>query len=151
MRTTTIGLLLLLGATSRLLAQTTSVTGIQPLAFGMLLPGVPTTILPTDPVNSGRFDLAGRNKETVSLTFTLPSSLVGPGGATLPVTFGGSSAGFSATQSTTDEVFFDPTQAYQTTLGKKVGSVFLGATAQPSTSQRAGPYSATVTLSVVFM
>jgi hypothetical protein len=155
MRTTTVGLLLALGLTSGLGAQGSgnpqTVTGVQPLAFGTLLPGIPTTIAPTNGASAGRFNLTGKRNEAVSLTFTLPTALVGPGGAKLPLTFGGNSAGFSATQSTTDEVLFNPSQSYQTNLGRKIGAVFLGGTASPTTSQRAGPYSGTVTLTVVFM
>jgi hypothetical protein len=154
MRTTTVGLLLVLGAVTHLAAQRgnpQTVTGIQPLAFGTLLPGIPTTIAPTNGASAGRFNLTGSRYESVYLTFTLPAALVGPGGAKLPLTFGGNSAGFSATQSTGDEILFDPSQSYSATLGHKVGSVFLGGTANPSTAQTAGSYSATVTLTVAFM
>lgn len=146
-----LGALLALGV-SRLIAQgiTYSVTGVQSLSFGTLLPGIPAIVAPTS-ATSGVFTLSGKNNETVSLTFTLPSAMTGPGGATLPLIFGASSAGFSPTQSVANETLFDPTQNYQATLGHKVGSVYLGGTANPSVTQRAGSYTATITLSVVFM
>ncbi|HXQ28581.1 MAG TPA: hypothetical protein VN848_04865 [Gemmatimonadales bacterium] len=128
-----------------------SVVGVQALAFGALLAGVPSSVAPTDPANSGRFDLTGKNKEAISITFTLPSVMTGPGGATMPLSFSGATAGFSPTQSTTDERLFDPSKTQPETLGKKVGSVFLGGAVMPATGQRAGTYSATVTLLVVFM
>jgi hypothetical protein len=134
----------------------TGVTGIRPLAFGTLLPGVPATVLPTDPSYSGQFNLTGRNNESVQITFTLPSSMSGPGGATLPLTFGAGSAGYSAAGSTGSETSFDPSTTQTVRLthnagGTGTGSVFLGGTASPSVTQRAGSYLGTVTLTATFL
>jgi hypothetical protein len=142
-------------ATRRAGAQT-GVSGIRPLAFGTLLPGVAATVLPTDPNFSGQFNLTGPNNDYVLLTFSLPSAMTGPGGATLPLVFGGSSVGYSASSSTGSETTFDPHTTQQVRLahnagGAGTGAVFLGGTASPSVSQRAGSYSATVTLSATFL
>jgi hypothetical protein len=131
-------------------AQQTSVTGVRPLAFGTVVPGVPSVVLRTDPVNSGQFDLKGHPGGSVSLTFLLPAVMTGPAGATMVLVFGANDAGFSASQSINSQVAFDPRTPYLATLSGNRASVFLGGTVNPSTGQRAGSYTGTVTLTVVF-
>src|ERR1043166_5243039 len=75
-----------------------TVTGIQSVTFGTLIPGFPTSVSRTDPARSGRFDLGGPHDTQGQVTFTLPSVLTGPAGATLPLTFSGSDAGYSQSQ-----------------------------------------------------
>lgn len=129
-----------------------TVRGTRPLVFGTVLPGIPRVIARTDPVNSGQFDLTGTKFASVQLTFTLPSVMTGPAGATLPLAFGGSDAGYSDTQAVGSQVGFDPKQTLVVLLNRNGrGSVFLGGTANPATSQRAGSYTATVTLSVAYV
>lgn len=126
-----------------------TVTGLQSLAFGTLLPGVPTTISRTDPVKSGQFTLTGPRNSQASLVFTLPPALVGPGGALLPLVFGGGDAGYSQSLSIASQVGFDPRQRFVLTLSQRGrGSVFLGGAAQPTPTQRAGAYTATIILTV---
>lgn len=143
-------LLLAFGATLPLTAQA-GVSGVRPLAFGTVLPGVAAVVLPTDPVNSGQFNLTGRANGFAFLRFTLPASMAGPAGATLPLVFGATDAGYSASQAVGNQVLFDP-RAFRlvrlSATGR--GSVFLGGTALPAVGQRAGDYTGTVTLSVVF-
>ncbi|HET8762100.1 MAG TPA: DUF4402 domain-containing protein [Gemmatimonadales bacterium] len=127
------------------------VDGVRPLAFGQLLAGNPSTVLRTDPANSGQFDLRAQNNDVVILTFSLPSSMSGPAGASLPLTFSGSDAGFSRSQSISDQVTFDPRQSYLGTMSQQGrASVFLGGTATPAFNQRPGAYSATITLTVMY-
>jgi len=138
------------GAALPLVAQQTSVVGVRPLAFGALFPGVPRAVLRTDPANSAQFDLKGHPGGSASLTFLLPAVMTGPAGATLPLVFGGTDAGFSDSQSIISQVGFDPRTPYLATFTGNRASVFLGGTASPSVSQRAGTYTGTVTLTVVF-
>ena len=128
-----------------------TVSRVRDLTFGTVLPGVPRVILRTDPTNSGQFDLVGAKSNQVLLTFALPLVMTGPAPATLPLTFGGSDAGYSSTQAIGSQVAFDPNQPFLATLNKNGrGSVFIGGTAQPSTSQRAGPYTGTLALTVAY-
>jgi hypothetical protein len=128
-----------------------TVSGTRPLTFGTVLPGVPRTVLRTDPANSGEFELRGEKLSQVQLTFVLPGVMVGPAGATMPVSFGGGDGGYSLSQAIGSQVGFDPTQPFLAVLSNTgKGSVFLGATANPGVGQRAGPYAATVTLSVAY-
>ena len=131
-------------------AQQTSVTGVRPLVFGTVFPGVPSSVLRTDPLNSGQFDLKAHPGGTASLTFLLPAVMTGPAGATLPLVFGGNDAGFSPSQSIGSQVAFDPPTSYLATFVGNRASVFLGGTANPSAGQRAGNYTGTITLTVVF-
>jgi hypothetical protein len=143
---------LVIGLAVPLAAQQNSVTGIRPLVFGIVFPGVPRAVPRTDAANSAQFDLRGRGGgRQVLLTFTLPTVMTGPAGATLPLAFGGNDAGFSVSQSVNNQVAFDPRTPHQPTLSNNGrGSVFLGGTANPSVGQRAGNYTGTITLTVVF-
>ncbi|MGH7585844.1 MAG: hypothetical protein ACREMH_06325, partial [Gemmatimonadales bacterium] len=71
------------------------VTGIAPLAFGTLIPGVPVMVPPADAARAGQFEVRGQKSLPLQLTFVLPGAMVGPGGALLPLAFGAADAGFS--------------------------------------------------------
>lgn len=127
-----------------------TVTGVQSLTFGTVVPGVPAVVLRTSAANAGQFTLTGPHDSQAALTFTLPVVMTGPAAATMPLLFGGSDAGYSQTQSIGSQVGFDPKQPFVITFsGTGRGSVFLGGTAQPAPTQRAGSYTATITLTVV--
>jgi len=126
-----------------------TVTGVQSLAFGTLLPGVPTIVVRTDAAKSGQFTVTGPHGAQAQVTFTLPAVLTGPGGATLPLTFGGSDAGYSETQNIGSQIGFDPKLSFLIIFSQQgSGSVFLGGTARPAPTQRAGAYTAIITLNV---
>jgi hypothetical protein len=147
-------LFLVLAAAPALAAQgarPVMVRGVRPLDFGTVLPGVPRVVRRTDPVSSGRLDVSGTRLAPVELVFTLPTQMTGPGGAVMPLTFGGDDAGYSETQAVGNQVGFDPQQPFSAVLNRSGrAAVFLGATANPSVVQRAGAYTATVTLSVAY-
>ena len=127
-----------------------AVAGVHSLVFGTVLPGVPAVVARNSAASAGQFDLTGPHDSQAALTFTLPVVMTGPAAATLPLAFGGSDAGYSETQSIGSQVGFDPKQPFMITFSKNGrGSVFLGGTAQPSPTQRAGSYTATVTLTLV--
>ena len=91
MKPSWIALLLLLGAAP--LAAQNTVTGVRPLAFGVVMRGTTNTVLPSDPIRSGRFYIRYRLNDQVRLNFTLPNTLarVG-GGATMSINFTNQSA-----------------------------------------------------------
>lgn len=127
------------------------VSGVRPLVFGVVFPGVPLAVSRTDAANSGQFDLTGNKNAQVQLTFTLPNSMTGPAGATMALTFGGSDAGYSSSQAVGSQVAFDPRTPFLATLNKNGrGSVFVGGTVNPPPTQRAGSYTGTITLSIVY-
>jgi hypothetical protein len=144
--------LALLGvAPAGLAAQALTVTGVQGVAFGTMLPGANTVVPRTDGSRAARFDLRGSNGRTVNLTFTLPGALSGPSGATLPLSYAAGDAGYSQSQNIGSQVAFDPRTTFNAKLSNSGrGSVFLGCTARPAGNQRAGSYSAVLTLTVVY-
>jgi hypothetical protein len=129
-----------------------TVTGVRGVTFGAVFPGVPLVISRTDPANSGQFDIKGPNRSNVLLTFVLPLTMTGPAGAQLPLSFGASDAGYSQSQAIGSQVGFDPKQPFTATLSNNGrGSVFVGGTANPTANQRAGAYTATITLTVTVL
>jgi hypothetical protein len=129
-----------------------TITGARNLAFGAVLPGVPRVVARTDPASSGQFDIRGANRGQVLLSFVLPLSMTGPAGALMPLTFGSGDAGYSQSQAIGSQIGFDPKQPFTATLSNNGrGSVFMGATANPPTNQRAGAYTATIVLTVTVL
>jgi len=128
------------------------VTAVRSLVFGTVFPGVRRSVLRTDALNSGQLDIRATRSAQVQLIFSLPAVMNGPAGATMPVSFGGNDGGFSATRSVASQVGFDPRVPYTARLSatSSRASVFLGGSANPLTSQRAGTYTGTVTLTVVY-
>ncbi len=139
---------LLSGLFSRALHSQIQVTGQQDLAFGTLFPGIPERVLPTDGARAGRFRIIGPRNMEIVMTFTLPAVMVGPGAATMPLSY-------AANDGLYDPLFggpslaFDPTAPFVAQLPFFfLAWVYLGATATPSFSQTAGDYSAVVVLTV---
>jgi len=126
-------------------------SGTQDLTFGSLLPGVAVHVLRSDAVRSGQFSLRGERNSQVQMVFTLPVNMAGPLGATLPLSFGATDGGFSAAESITNQVGFDPRAPALGTLSSNGrATIFLGGTATPSPTQQAGSYSGTITLTVSY-
>jgi hypothetical protein len=149
------GILLLAAATAgRLEAQggrPLSATGSRGLSFGAVIPGVPTVVSRMDAASSGRFDVRGARNTEVRITLTLPAALSGPAGATLPLTFSANDGGYNTVNDQVTAGAFDP----RTQLLARLSSqgrlfVFLGGTAQPAPTQRAGSYAATITLTAAY-
>jgi hypothetical protein len=125
------------------------VRGRQALAFTTLLPGVPELVSRIDAARSGQLEIRGRKNTLVMLQFVLPREMIGPGGAILPLAFGPDDAGFTTSRRRGSQVGFDPSAPFTVGLPQNGhGFVFIGGTAQPQPNQRAGSYSATVTLLV---
>jgi hypothetical protein len=129
-----------------------TVQGTHSINFGTLLAGVNKSVLRTDALNGGQFSISGPKNVNVSLTFTLPATMAGPAGATLPLSFGSNDGGWSPPQQIGTQTGFDPRVPYTAPLDQngKV-SVFLGGTAKPTANQKAGSYTGTITLTVVVL
>lgn len=126
-------------------------TGIQNLSFGVVIPGIPAQVLRTDPVGSGQFTLRGEKNSQVQMLFTLPTSMSGPSGATLPLSFGATDGGFSAAESIASQAVFDPRASALGRLSNTGrASIYLGGTALPGSTQRGGAYTGTITLTVSY-
>jgi hypothetical protein len=128
------------------------VTGVRDLQFGTVIPGLPAQILRTDAANSGQYSLTGDKNTAVQLQFTLPTAMNGPSGATMPLSFGASDAGFSPSETVTSQVGFDPRVPFVGTLSNNGrAAVFLGGQALPAGGQQSGTYTATITLTVSYV
>lgn len=145
-------LALSLAAAGESRAQLVAATGIRDLAFGNVLPGVTTSVQPSDAVRSGQFNITGPSLGRIEITFTLPTALTRAGGTTMPISFGSTSAGYSASGSIVGQTAFNPHSPFRanlSVLGR--GSVFLGGALTPAGSQAAGSYTATMTITVALV
>ena len=153
-RAALVAIALALAGPSALLAQgrPLRVTGVRDLQFGIVIPGLPAHVLRTDAANSGQYSLTGDKNRAVQLQFTLPTTMNGPSGATMPLSFGASDAGFSQAETVTSQVGFDPRVSFVGTLSNNGrAAVFLGGQALPAGGQRSGTYTATITLTVSYL
>jgi hypothetical protein len=141
-----------LAGVAPLRAQVLTTTAIRPISFGEVLPGVPTTVHPTDPVRSGQFEIIGPSSAAIEITFSLPETLNRTDGASIPIAFGPVSAGYSATGSITSQVLFDPRVPFRTKLSELGrGTSFIGATLTPQGAQRAGSYGVSLSITVALV
>jgi hypothetical protein len=126
-----------------------NVLGAQALAFGNVFPGVNKLVDPSDLTNAGRFDVTGQGGTPVTLSFTLPATLSGPG-APLPINTYSAIRAEDAGQ-TVSPVLFGPGASNPATLsGAGALYVWVGARVTPPTDQVAGLYTGSITLTVVY-
>lgn len=113
---------------------------VQDLAFGLLQPGIPEVVLPTDAARRAHVNVTGQGDWIV--TFTLPTALTSVEGVTLPLVFGPTDGYAGRNNSFT---LFDPNQPF-TFRGQRNRpfSIYLGGTADPAVNQASGTYSATI-------
>lgn len=118
-----------------------NVTATQALTWpGGLFPGVSTTIAATDPA-AGAIELDGAGGDEVSVSFTFPSTLTGPGGTTLPLDTWTLCYGTTTTQGACTLYPVASLPLVQR-LPKQGGRLYLwvGTTARPGVAQTVGSY-----------
>jgi hypothetical protein len=121
-----------------------AVAQVQPLAFGYLTQGVTEIVPYTDTFRRGVINVDGSGQAWIRVT--LPASLVSAQGSSIPLQF---LTGDVATQeSGKPAAAFDPSTSTRVNLGKGTATLFIGGRAVPAADQRAGLYSATVTVLV---
>lgn len=152
-----------MGSSVDILAAPLSGVGTRALQFGTIVPGTTSvTVLPRTR-SGGEFRIAGvKNRKSVDVSFTLPTSLTGPAGATIPLSFNGSYAGLCEIDDATGNCdvasyftwnpvttpsFHDTPTRYKP--GRKVYAydsyeLYVGGVASPSTTQRQGHYTGTI-------
>ncbi len=141
--------MLSLGLAGTLTAQVTLV-GKRDLDFGTVMQGVATAVAPTDPVRSGWFEGVGILTKKIRLTFTLPTRLNGPAGATMPITFRTTDGVAQDGVSGSPQLIFNPNVTTTFVLNTNAKYwIFLGGQVNPSPVQTIGSYTATVILTVV--
>lgn len=125
-----------------------TVVGVQNLSFGNVIPGVPTVVAPTDAVRAGQFRISGVILRNVTISFTLPTVMNGPLGATMPISFANTDGGFSTLfQGNTP---FNPNTPYNETVVFNA-TIVLGGRVNPSPTQRGGSYTANIVMTVIFL
>jgi spore coat protein U-like protein len=128
--------------------QAMAVSGLRPLDFGSVFPGVNKAI-GVAAATSGQFSLTGQNSANVNLTFTLPTNLTS-GVNNLPI--GTWTGCHNTSNSTTGCVAFTPSGAATASAFSGTGSlwVWVGGTVSPAGNQASGTYLGTVTMTAAY-
>ncbi len=121
-----------------------AVAQVQPLAFGYLTQGLTEVVPYTDTFRRGVVTLDGSGQAWVRVT--LPTALTSPQGSTIPLQF--LVGDVAAQEAGRAAAAFDPSTSTRVNLGKGTTSLFIGGRALPAPDQRAGVYSATMTVIV---
>jgi hypothetical protein len=117
----------------------------QNMEFGLLTPGVPATITPTDIARRAAFSIEARGR--FSLSFQLPTHMTNAQGAAIPLVFGSADGRVEIRHKVT---VFDPATGVNIHINpaEQSAQVYLGARAQPTTGTPAGSYTATIVMVV---
>jgi hypothetical protein len=128
--------------------QPITVTKNNDLSFGNVFPGVDKSIAVTAG-GAAKFTVAGQASTPVNLTFTIPATIASGGNNLTLASWTGHHA---TTDVTTGGTTFTPSaSAASATLSGTGGLfVYVGATAQPTSTQAAGSYSGPMTMTVVY-
>jgi len=121
-----------------------TITPVQSLSFGLLLPGVRETVRVTDVSRRAVVALAG--KGPVDVTLVLPSSLQTPSGEQIPLQFSAGDAALLDTNGSTISTL-DPLQVNRVQLrNDRAVLLVLGGTAMTAATTHPGNYTARVAL-----
>ena len=119
------------------------------LTFGTVFPGIPTSVPSTHPRDAGEFEIQGNAGGAVRVEFLLPTALVTPGGATLPIAFSVTDGSYDFSRGPPRRSPFNPHGPLVATLGPNGKlHVFLGGTVSPVPGQTSGTYVATISVTV---
>jgi hypothetical protein len=138
------------------IAATANVTGFAPLTaagvndldFGAVTAGTPKAPA-SQSANAGRFNISGQASTPVTVSFTLPTVLSGPGG-TIPITFGSTDGLLWTTYPTTKSTFNPNSSFFVTTDGSGNLVIGISGTVSPPLATVTGTYSGTITLTVTY-
>jgi hypothetical protein len=123
-------------------------TPLQGLSFGTLIAGVTDQVTVGDAVRRAEISLdpAGAFNAVVGVRFILPTAMTQAGsGDQLPLTFGATDAALYDSKTGRLQAF-DPAAGTTYRLKKDPVMIYLAGAAAPRAAQRAGAYSASVTL-----
>ncbi|HEX2250294.1 MAG TPA: DUF4402 domain-containing protein [Gemmatimonadales bacterium] len=129
--------------------QPITVTKNNDLAFGNVFPGVDKTIAVTA-AGAAKFTVAGQAATPVQLTFSLPGTLTNGGNNLVIDTWTGH---HNTVDLATGGTSFTPSSSATTATLSAVGGnlfVYVGATVRPTTSQAAGNYTGSFTMTAVY-
>lgn len=134
------------------LGQGINVTVTRTLTWpAALLPGVASIVAATD-ATAAAVTLDGAGGDEVSVNFTFPSTLTGPGGATLPLDTWTLCYGTSSTQSacTAYPVASLPLVTRLPQAGGGVIYLWIGAAARPGSTQASGSYTGSLSVLALY-
>lgn len=124
------------------------------MTFPRVFPGVPVTVSPRDGVYAGAVDITGPNRAPLAVDIAVdPTTVVmsGPGGATMLMSFNATAAAYSQSGTQATATYFDPKVPTNVMLSNNGrGTIYIGGTLTPSTSQVAGTYTGTLTITVTY-
>ncbi|HKP28793.1 MAG TPA: hypothetical protein VJU15_05300 [Gemmatimonadales bacterium] len=144
MHRATLPILLCLIATRPAGAQV-SVAGTRNLAFGFLPLGVAKSVQPTDPVQSGQWNLTAPVGQRIQIRLTVPNQLLGPSGASLPLSISNGDAFIQGTWTGAVAESFNPESTVNFRFTGGPGAIIrLGGSTTPAANQQPGPYTNTV-------
>lgn len=128
-----------------------TVTSAKTLTFGTVTQSEAKTVAATDP-SAGQLVFTGTPSSPASVTFmSIPTTLVGPGGAQLRIdAFSGY---FNTVNTSSGGTAFVPSPVAQAAgVSSSTGQlyVFFGATVHPAAEQPTGAYSATIVMQVAY-
>jgi hypothetical protein len=134
-----------------------TVTTLRDLAFGTVIKGLVTTVLPTA-ANGGAWQVTGNPNAFVTIAFTLPTVLTNiqalPG-STMPITFSATSARWNrATNNPAAGTPFNPALGAVGRFGPPPNPTFfiwLGGTVNPAPTAKPGIYQGTVIVSLTYL
>ena len=128
--------------------QPITVTKNSDLSFGNVFPGVNKSVAVTSS-GAAKFTVAGQASTPVNLTFTVPATIASGGNTLTLSTWSGHYAGTDVTSGGT--TFTPSASATNATLSSSGALyVYVGATAEPTSTQAAGSYSGSMTMTVVY-
>lgn len=126
-----------------------AVQGLRNLDFGSdLIGGVPTSVSNSS-INSGKFEITGKNGREISIDFDLPSNLSDGFGNNLAISFSSTDAGYYNDGSSL--IAFNPSVGTNANLSPfGTMQVYLGGTISPTPNQVPGYYSGTVQINLQY-
>lgn len=139
---------LMMGATAP--SVDAQVTRLRDMSFGTILSGTTTTVSKTS-ANAAQWRIRGLLGIGGGFQLTLPTTLSGPGGSTLSVTFSASDATYRVgTNNPSGGTSFNP-QNFVSLVLVVLSDIYvwLGASVSPPINQPPGAYSGTVVLTTV--
>ena len=134
-----------------------TITTLRNLAFGTVIKGVATTVLPTA-ANAGAWQVTGNANAFATIAFTLPTVLTNiqalPG-STMPITFSATSARWNrANNNPAAGTAFNPALGAVGRFGPPPNPnlyIWLGATVNPAPTAKPGIYQGTIIVSLTYL
>lgn len=131
-----------------------SAARMNDLAFGSVMPGVPTVVDPRSSASSGLWEVQGTRNAEIAAAFSLPDSLR-VGAHAMGITFG-AQAGCGRDRNQQNQcTYFDPSVGWVDRIRnnpnpKNTYYIWIGGTVSPTAGQFPGIYTGTITLTVAY-